>query len=417
MPTSDTSPGPFPVSPLARRLFALAAAAGHEARIVGGAVRDWQAGFQIGDIDMAVAAPIETFADICRDAGLQVIETGLAHGTVTIVRDGEAIEVTQTRVDLETDGRHARVGFSDDWQADASRRDFTINAIYLDADGRIDDPLSGIADLRSGVLRFAGEAAHRVTEDALRMLRYCRFLPRFGGGRCDEAAVAAITQAASAAASLSGERVAAECRKLFGMPDAGLGIAVLHHTGLDRGAFGLEIDPSRLEWLSGDARAKDAAMLSWADTPTAWMVRLAAVMPAGCAATLADRMRLSREERRCLEALDLDDPGRLCRSLGAEGWQRMAYQMRKERMSPAAILAVAAARGGKAVASSHLAAIHNWQPPEFPLTGADLLSHGVDKGPALGETLRRLERHWVAQDFAPTRDQMMAMIDMDGQRP
>ena len=124
-----------------------------------------------------------------------MIETGLSHGTVTIAQDGENIEVTQTRVDLETDGRHARVGFSTDWVADASRRDFTINAIYLDADGRIDDPLGGLADLRGGVLRFAGEAAQRVEEDALRMLRYCRFLPRFGGGRPDAAALAAIAGA------------------------------------------------------------------------------------------------------------------------------------------------------------------------------------------------------------------------------
>ena len=195
MPASDPPLTPFPVSPLAQRLFALAAAAGHEARIVGGAVRDWQAGFDIGDIDMAVAAPIEAFASRCRDAGLRVIETGLSHGTVTVAVDGDAIEVTQTRVDLETDGRHALVGFSDDWQADARRRDFTINALYLDADGRVDDPLGGLADLRNGMLRFAGDAAQRVEEDALRMLRYCRFLPRFGGGSTDADALVAIAGA------------------------------------------------------------------------------------------------------------------------------------------------------------------------------------------------------------------------------
>ena len=410
MPASDPALTPFPVSPLAQRLFALAAAAGHEARIVGGAVRDWQAGFDIGDIDMAVAAPIEAFASRCRDAGLRVIETGLSHGTVTVAVDGDAIEVTQTRVDLETDGRHALVGFSDDWQADARRRDFTINALYLDADGRVDDPLGGLADLRNRVLRFAGDAARRVEEDALRMLRYCRFLPRFGGGRTDEAAIAAIAGAAPAAAALSGERVAAECRKLFAMPDAAAGIAVLHDTGLDKGALGLQIDPSKIDHLAGNAVATSPAARSWADMPEAWLVRLAAVMPPGAAAPLADRMRLSRAERRFLDALDMSEPDRICRLLGAADWRQTAYGICKDGMSPAAMLAVAAARCGENVGASHLADIHGWQPPDFPLTGADLLSHGVDKGPALGEMLRDLERHWLAEAFAPTREALLAMI-------
>ena len=411
MPASDAQLTDFPVSALAQRLFVLAADAGHDIRIVGGAVRDWQAGFDIGDIDMAVAAPIESFAAICREAGLRVIDTGLSHGTVTVVAGGETIEVTQTRVDLETDGRHARVGFSDDWLADATRRDFTINAVYLDAGGQIFDPLEGLADLQNGMLRFAGDAAHRVAEDALRMLRYCRFLPRFGGGHPDKAALAAIADAASMAAALSGERVAAECRKLFGMPDAGLGVTILHSTGLDLGALGQRIDPARLVQLAGDALATDPAALSWADEEGAWLVRLAVVMPAGSGALLAERMRLSRQERRSLEALDLVDPDGMCRSLNEAGWQRTAYHIRGEGMSPAAVLAVAAARTGLGVSLSHLAELHLWQPPVFPLTGADLLSHGVDKGPALGEMLRGLEQQWLAHDFGLERDALIAIID------
>ena len=213
--TTEPGSGAFPVPPLATRLFALARAEGYEARIVGGAVRDWLAGLPTGDIDMAVAAPIDAFAGACRADGIRVIETGLSHGTVTVLspaRSGGAnadavnadmggpIEVTQTRLDLETDGRHAVVGFSDDWKADASRRDFTINAIYIDADGQIDDPLGGRVDLELGTLRFAGNAAQRVEEDALRMLRYCRFLPRFGSAGVAPAAAAALRDAAPTAA-------------------------------------------------------------------------------------------------------------------------------------------------------------------------------------------------------------------------
>ena len=132
---------------------------------------------------MAVAMPITTAAELCRKAGLKVVETGIEHGTVTVVGDGEAIEVTQTRVDLDTTGG-ATVAFSDDWQADAERRDFTVNALYVTADGLIEDPLDARKDLEAGRLRFVGDASRRVEEDALRMC-YCRFLPRFERGGTD----------------------------------------------------------------------------------------------------------------------------------------------------------------------------------------------------------------------------------------
>ncbi|MEK9855200.1 MAG: hypothetical protein VW495_10365, partial [Rhodobiaceae bacterium] len=174
---SDGANDPFPVPSLATRIFAITMAAGHETRIVGGAVRDWLVGREIGDIDMAVAAPIDRVAALLRDHGLKVIDTGLDHGTVTVVAGDQHLELTQTRVDMETDGRRAVVAFSDDWAADAARRDFTINALYIDAAGRLEDPLGGRADLEAGILRFVGDAMQRVEEDALRMLRYCRFLP------------------------------------------------------------------------------------------------------------------------------------------------------------------------------------------------------------------------------------------------
>ena len=150
---------------------------GYEARIAGGAVRDWVASgcparFHIVDLDMAVASPIAEVSTILRIAGMRVVETGLSHGTVTLVEGGHTVELTQTRVDVETDGRHAVVAFSDDWKQDAARRDFTINALYIDSNGQLQDPLGGMADLQAGILRFVGDAHQRVAEDALRMLRY-----------------------------------------------------------------------------------------------------------------------------------------------------------------------------------------------------------------------------------------------------
>ena len=152
------------------QIFAQAQALGGEARIVGGAVRDWLANHLVGDIDMAINLPIETVAGHMAACDMRVVETGLKHGTITLYDNHDQIELTQTRVDLETDGRHAIVLHDQDWARDAARRDFTINAIYLDSSGGIFDPLDGKADLQAGRLRFAGDAGLRVQEDALRMI-------------------------------------------------------------------------------------------------------------------------------------------------------------------------------------------------------------------------------------------------------
>ena len=185
--------------PWARRdavgyIFDVAKKRGGEARIVGGAVRDWLAGHDVNEVDMAANLPIQVIAnDLRQNQRVKVINTGLVHGTVTVVCGNDAIELTQTRSDDETDGRHALVRFQDDWTQDAARRDFTINAIYLDANGQIFDPLNGQADLAARRLRFVGRAADRVQEDALRMLRYCQFSIDYSDGQYDSDAMHALT--------------------------------------------------------------------------------------------------------------------------------------------------------------------------------------------------------------------------------
>ena len=418
MAATDHSGAVFPVPRLARRLFTLATAGGFEARIVGGAVRDWLASglddpgqggrAKIDDIDMAVAAPIEIFAQVCRDNGLKVIETGLDHGTVTVIdreeSGAESIEVTQTRVDLETDGRHAVVGFSDDWAADAARRDFTINAIYIRADGSLDDPLDGVADLKAGRLRFAGAAGRRVEEDALRMLRYCRFLPRFGSAGVDADAEAAIRARADSASRLSGERVAAECRRLFGMARGDAGIRLMQESGLAEPALGTRLIPENLPHLSAVADLGSVA-------PEArWLVRLAALTPEASAELLARRLRLSRRERRLLAGLDIASAAEMAALLASDGWRRTAYFLARDGIPPAAVMVVAATRAGMDVSPDHLAAMAGWEPPACPLEAADLLSHGVDRGPALGEMLHVAEQHWVARDFTPSGQDLLALV-------
>src|SRR5712671_160183 len=194
--------------------------AGIKARFVGGCVRDALLRRPIADVDLATPARPEAVIAALEKARIKAVPTGIEHGTVTAVFDAPEpprhFEITTLRRDVETDGRRARVAFDADWVEDAARRDFTINAIYLDPDGTLHDPVGGLADLKAHRVRFVGEPATRITEDVLRVLRYYRFLARFGSGKGDPAARAACRAAVPLLAKLSAERVAQELTGLLG---------------------------------------------------------------------------------------------------------------------------------------------------------------------------------------------------------
>ena len=206
-----------------RRLLAALAAAKIEARFVGGCVRDALLGLEIGDIDLATPARAEAVIAALKKAKIKAIPTGIAHGTVTAVVNSPGparhFEITTLRRDVETDGRHARVAFDADWTEDAARRDFTINAIYLAPDGTLFDPVGGRADLEARRVRFVGDAATRIVEDLLRILRYYRFEARFGHGEGDATARAACRDAVAKLQALSAERVQRELMRLLAAPE------------------------------------------------------------------------------------------------------------------------------------------------------------------------------------------------------
>ena len=427
---TDMTAAPFPVPPLARQIFAAAGDIGCEARIVGGAVRDWllatghvsgegaTAAKEPADIDMAIACPIADAAAALRRRKLKIVETGLAHGTVTVIGDGALVELTQTRVDLETDGRHAVIGFTDDWAEDARRRDFTVNALYVREDGTVEDPIGGLPDLMAGRLRFVGDARMRIAEDRLRMLRYCRFLPRFGEGGVDPAAREAITAMAAQVETLSAERIAHELRYLFAAPRPQAGVQLLHDTRLDQALLGLRLQPDALALLPPD----DAVIAALASTAhLKWLVCLTACLggdvrgDAGSGKVVADRLakrlRLSRAESRYLASL-CEGGAHVSTgdNLAGQGWQRVAWFLHRTGGDPAAIYIASMARSGQAVSARRMDELAGWCPPKCPITAADLLSHGVDKGPQLGEMLSAIERHWVMQDFTPTREELLATL-------
>jgi tRNA nucleotidyltransferase/poly(A) polymerase len=375
------------------QIFAQALALGGEARIVGGAVRDWLAGYPVGDIDMAINLPIETVASHMMACDMCVADTGMKHGTITLYDNDDQIELTQTRVDLETDGRHAIVAHDQDWVRDATRRDFTINALYLDSSGGIFDPLDGKADLQAGRLRFAGDAGLRVQEDALRIIRYCRFLPRFAATGIDPQAQTALRKHASKCAGLSGERIANEMRRIMVGGRLKDVIGLMHDTKIDQAALGLSFDPPRL--ANDDEIASMIAGLG-ANVDFAWLVNLAVAMPSGSAALLAKRLRLSRAEERCLTRLDLGLGDDDMTMLSGARWRQVAYYLGD---MAGLLFAVQSWRNGHALDASRLAEFTSWTPPQNPICGADLLSHGVDNGPGLGKMLNEAERRWVTSNF------------------
>ncbi|WP_298162504.1 CCA tRNA nucleotidyltransferase [Acidocella sp.] len=347
-----------------------------EARIVGGAVRDALLGCEIADIDMASPLTPDRVMARARAAGLRAVPTGLDHGTVTVVAAGRGFEVTTLRRDVATDGRHALVEFTDDWREDAARRDFTINAMSMDQNGRIFDYFGGQADLEAGRVRFVGRAAARIREDYLRALRYFRFFARYGRGQPDEVALAAISANRAGVAGLSAERVWHELKLILQAPLPCTAVRLMAESGvLD--VVWPEAVPARLEMLV-KARAPAEALLR------------AAALGVGDVTAFAARLRLSGAEAARLRAYRA--PNALKPGDEDAALRRALYGDPPEVLAARIWLADGAAPEWDEL-RARLVALPR---PVFPLQGRDLLRLGLRPGPELGRVLRVVENWWQA---------------------
>lgn len=373
---------------------ALAALPG--ARAVGGAVRDTLAGRPVQDVDIGVPLPPEAVAPLLRAAGLRVFETGLAHGTLTAVTDGERVEVTSLRRDVLTDGRHAEVAWTTDWREDAARRDFTINAMSLAADGRLWDYFGGRQDLAAGRVRFVGDAATRIAEDYLRALRFFRFQARYGRGAPDAAALAAIREAVPGLARLSAERVWSEWKRLLEAPDPRGALAPMHAAGVLPAVLPEAEWPNvRLDRLAGalpDPLLRTAALLR----------------PGTDVPRLAERLRLSGEERDSLAWLAVARDDLAPAPDDAELRRILA---RREGVTQADLLReawLAEARDGapRAALRARLAAAPR---PAFPLRGGDLIAAGLPPGPDVGRRLALARAAWIEAGCDTPREALLAL--------
>ncbi len=390
-----------------RTVLALLNRDGHEARAVGGTVRNALMGVPVTDVDVATTATPEEVMRRAEEAGVKAVDTGSEHGTVTLVPDHEPIEVTTLRQDVETYGRHARVTFTRDWASDARRRDFTMNALYAGPDGTVYDPLGGYADLKARRVRFIGDPHERIREDYLRILRFFRFEAEYGARETppeamDAEALAAIEQESEGLERLSGERVHTELVRLLAARSAGRSLRTMMDTGV------------LVRLLSGAPRLTAFARVQAIQRSRGFtadpMVRLAAlaVRVEEEAERLARDLRLSNAERDELVALP-----RAARRLDA-GMALLDAKAALYRLGPkvyrgGVLLAWSDARAEveDAAWSALFALPEEWTPPAFPLKGSDLLALGMKPGPEVGDALRALEQRWIEGDFAADRDTLM----------
>lgn len=376
-----------------------------EGRFVGGAVRNALLDLAVSDIDIAVPMPPDETIKRLEKAEIKFIPTGMEHGTVTAIINGKPFEVTSLRRDVETDGRHAVVAFTDNWQEDSARRDFTMNALYAGPDGEIFDYHGGVADLIAGKVRFVGDAATRIREDYLRILRLFRFQAWYGKGDMDADALRAAAAAKAGLRELSGERIAKELLRLLECPGPVPALRMMAASGILSELLPYALRLPRLEHLVAIETENQFR-------PDA-LLRLSALLPdeVDAARQVAERLRLSNAERARLEALAV--PGdKIPLHLSAAEVRRLLYRIGSPRFHDLVLLSWAAGlRGSPVIYWRMLLSIADgWERPRFPLTGHEAMEAGLAEGPEVGRVLGLVEAWWLERDFAPDRAQLMEKL-------
>jgi poly(A) polymerase len=389
----------------AARVLGLLNGDGEEARVVGGAVRNALLKIPTGDIDIATTAVPDEVIRRARMAGIKSVPTGIDHGTVTLVVDAQPFEVTTLREDTETFGRKARVAFGRDWVRDAERRDFTINGLSVDAEGRVHDHVGGLADISARRVRFIGDASQRIAEDYLRILRFFRMHAAYGADEPDRTGYLACIGGRAGLTDLSAERIRMEMLKLVVADGAPVAVAAMADGGLllpivggvtYTGPFAAMIAAEQVLGLDANAMRRLGA-LTVAVTEDAKRV--------------AARLRLSNAETRALDSMG----HRWWRLFGMDEAtaRRRLYRLGEEHYRDRLMLAWA--RSGDGPDSGYwreFAALpQRWSAPKFPLKAADFISRGIAEGPALGHVLTIAEDAWLAADFPLDQSALIDIAD------
>ena len=371
-------------------------ALGH-ARFVGGAVRNALLGVAVVDIDIAVPLPPDQTVKLLEAAGIKAIPTGIDHGTITAIKNGKVFEITSLRRDIATDGRHAVVSYTTEWDEDAARRDFTINALYAAADGEIFDYTGGLEDLIAGRVRFVGDPRARIAEDYLRILRLFRFHAWYGKGEMDADALRAAAEGKAGLAQLSGERIAKELLRLLECPNPAPVLRTMAASGILPELLPFALQLPRLERL---IHADSESFF-----PPDALLRLAALLPddGSAARAVAEGLKLSGADRDRLESL-CGAAEKIPAQPSAQIVRKLLYRLGPSAFKDRVRLAWAAAAPGANILPWRmlLSVADAYRKPRFALTGHDIMQAGVPEGPQVGKILGEIEDWWIENDFPET---------------
>ncbi len=369
-----------------QQIFAILNAGGHQVYAVGGCVRNDLIGEPVNDVDLATDAVPDRVTELLTEAGLKVIPTGIDHGTVTVPISGEGFEITTFRQDVETDGRHAVVAFSDDIMTDARRRDFTMNALYADQHGNVVDPLGGLSDIQIRKVRFIDDPDARIREDGLRILRFFRFFAAYGDptNGIDVDGLAACASNLDLLTGLSAERITSEIRKLLASADPTPAVSAMEASGV----LASVMPGATSSGLGPLVHSEDGR-------DPHWIRRLAAIG----GLKVASRMRLSKAEIKATEAIG---------TIISEGvaTKPAAYLYGSQSAIDAALIlaSISGTIGQRSI--DDLA--QQGAEKSFPVA-AKMLLDDIPPGPELGATMKRLEKSWIDSDFSLSKEELLKM--------
>ncbi len=392
-------------TPAIRNVFAAIERDGDTARVVGGAVRNTLLGEPVADIDIATTALPDAVIARARRAGIKAVPTGIEHGTVTLVSAGVPYEVTTLREDIETFGRHASVKFGRDWTADAERRDFTMNALYVDNSGQLHDPTgSGYADCLARHVRFIGDPGARIREDYLRILRLFRFHAQYGAGAMDAEGLSAVLQCRDGLRHLSAERVGHEIRRILVAPGASAVVEAMAETGIIEIALGGVVRVEDFQHLARLAAPE-------ARDPALCLTVLACFVEEDIARLDAHMRLTNAETKRMTRALSAN--GALHPGLDGHALRTRLYRLGREAALDGVLITWSRGDAGPEAGEWHalLETVRTLDVPVFPVRGRDLVERGIPKGPGVGEIMRTLEARWIASDFTAGRDSLLGTVE------
>ena len=378
---------------------------GGDARFVGGCVRNALANRRVVDIDIATPLLPEDVIERLKHHKIAYAPIGLKHGTVTAIVDGHPFEITTLRLDVQTFGRHAEVKFTDDWKTDASRRDFTMNAMFATVDGNIYDPFGGIKDLRNGTVRFVGYPEKRINEDVLRILRFFRFYAHFGRGEPDAAAIKACTAAAKQVTKLSAERIRQEALKLLESDNCAHTWRLMTECGV--------VTHFLPEATNIDVLENLVKFEALHECPAFAIRRLAALLEVTDKGFkhVTKELKLSNDQSAQL-TLMLHPEFNVSMQMDEVAVRKLVYKYGNDTARSLLLLS-AAQTGDKDSLRPLYHTATSFRVPVFPLRGDDVLKLGRKQGPDVGRTLKIIEDWWLSEDFKPDRSACLERLKLE----